>query len=145
VPWWPTMDPHIPRPRGRSQFCLFADEWLPEIAFLIGLPDRRVDLFVESAPMGDLADVTARLTRGVGPSLRDEAMWAALLGNDHCMTTALLGSGVDPNLREGDGSTLLMAAVWLNALGSAKALLDAGADVNAAAELPSPKPGRTPL
>jgi ankyrin repeat protein len=38
-----------------------------------------------------------------------------------------------------------MAAVRLNALDAAKVLLDTGADVNAAAELPSPRLGRTPL
>ena len=142
---WATMDPHLPPWHGRSQFNLLADEWLPAITFLTGFPDRRMDPCVESASMGDLADVTARLRRGVDLGIRDEAMWIALMSNDSCMTTALLRSGVDPNLRDQDGFTLLMTAVRYNALSSAKILLDAGADVNATAKLPSPKLGGTAL
>jgi ankyrin repeat protein len=92
-----------------------------------------------------LADVMARLKRGVDPGVRDAAMSDALIDDDPCMTVALLRAGADPNRRAPEGLTPLMAAVISNAPRSAKALLEAGADVNATAKLPSSKLGKTAL
>jgi len=88
--WLPTMDPQLPRLIGWSQFSLFADEWLPEVAFLTGFPERRTDPLIESVSAGDLVDVTARLGSGVDSRVREEAVWTALMASDPCMLTALL-------------------------------------------------------
>ena len=130
---------------GRGFIDLLADEWLPASAVLMSFPERNIDPLAQSVAIGDLADVMARLKRGVDPGVRDAAMPIAIIDDDYCMTTALLRAGADPKLPAQDGSTLLMTAVRNNALSSAKALLEAGADVNATAKFPSPKLGGTAL
>jgi uncharacterized protein len=59
-----------------------------------------------------------------------ELLRAALLGND-ASVEALLKQGADPNAREKDGMTALMAAAATARIGKVRALLAAGADVNA--------------
>ena len=130
----------LPPLHGRGHIWLFDDEWLPPPSVLTRVPDRDLDPVLQAISLSDLSGVRARLGRGVEPPLRNGALWLALAEDDSCVVGALLTAGADPNLRDRDGFTVLMAASRYGALKSARKLLEAGADVNANANF-----GRTAL
>ena len=125
------VDGPVTGARGAGSFEFMDDEWMPSFSFLSPASDRPRSPFLQAVGLGDVAGAKELLHRGLDSGTRDAGMWGALAGDDLCMVTALLAAGVDPNLRDQDGSTLLMAASRLRAVRSAEALLEAGADPNA--------------
>jgi hypothetical protein len=79
----------------------------------------------------------ALLLLGCAPSgVKSDRLTRAVRDGDVAAVRALCARGADPNqMSGGNGWTLLLHAVHRNQLGTAAALLDAGADVN----LPSSK------
>jgi hypothetical protein len=114
---------------------LFDDEWLarslPNFVFPRGKPPSPLWDAVE---MDDVEGMMGLLRTGVDPNERYALIGRNLvLRDDPCMTTQLLKVGGDVNRRYPSGSTLLMGAVFWKAFANVKALLAAGADVNAKA------------
>jgi hypothetical protein len=120
--------------RGVGDQTLFDDEWLPTPRpFLSPAAETRPHPFLRAIDMGDTAYALELVQRGLNPPLRSTGIWLALPSDEWCVVNGLLGSGVDPNLRNEEGLTLLMEAARLGALRSAGALLAAGADTGATA------------
>jgi hypothetical protein len=122
--------------RGVGDQVFFDDEWLPAPhPFLSPSSATKPHPFLQAIDMGDTAFALALVHSGLDPALRDTGIWLALTSDEWCVVTGLLASGVDPNLRDQDGLTLLMEAAKLGTQRSAEALLAAGADARATASL----------
>ena len=133
APWFGIHN-RRPTKHGAGYIELFDDEWLiyqPDI--LVPVP-KVPHPFYEAIDMGDVAEAKSLLAQDVAPAERNTALGAQLWVDNSCMTTTLLQAGVDPNLRDEDGRTPLMESVRIGALRNVKALLAAGADVNAVAK-----------
>jgi uncharacterized protein len=97
-------------------------------------PHREIPL-VQAAQRGDTQTVKALLSHGADPNQKDASGLTALILSVRAgaapAVDMLLRHGADPNLRAGvNGWTPLMHAVHRNQLGAARALLDAGAQVD---------------
>ena len=88
-----------------------------------------------------LAGVALSGTLGLGAAVEDSRLADAVQQQDHDAVRALLAGGqVDVNAPQADGATAVAWAVHWNDLATARLLIRAGADVDAANEL-----GVTPL
>lgn len=95
----------------------------------IGRRDKTfMDLAIEAGAFPEVVGSLLRAGETAGGA-RDKAMHYACEQADPKLARAVLGAGVDPNLREPGGTPYMIRAVWM-ADGLA-AFLDAGADVNA--------------
>ena len=97
----------------------------------------------DAAKAGNTAECEKLLAEGALPDAVDERycntplMWAAMRGFAETVDR-LLARGANPELRNSDGWTALVAAVWYGHAGACRALLQHGAspDVTAANEVP---------
>jgi hypothetical protein len=131
APWFRTGPPRRNK-RGWCLVDLLDDEWLPPSPpdSLILMP-KSVDPLAEAAGMGDVASITALLHSGVTAQRRNGLVWALTGVPSPCTLKALLRAGADPNMRDRDGSPLLMEEIRRGNVENAKVLVEAGADVNA--------------
>jgi ankyrin repeat protein len=101
--------------------------------------------FLKAAEAGDTRAIVAQLARGADANQKDNGGFTALIlaaraGSVPAVQT-LVRHGADANLRGGlNDWTPLMHTIHKNQIGTARALLDGGADVNARG-----RSGETPL
>lgn len=111
-----------------------------------GFSGADVNRFFLSIMRGDIAAVKSYLDAGMSPNtirprLGHSPLHAAVLGRKEKMALMLLRVGADPNIKDENNSTpLITTAGNCKSIALVKALIDAGADVNATA-----KGGGTPL
>jgi hypothetical protein len=117
--------------RGVTVITLLDDAWLPTWPISFSTPTKRVDPFREAVDMGDVAAVKQFLREDVTAEERDGVVWALVAPRTPCTLKALLQAGVVPNVRDSDGSPLLMEEIRRGNVENAKVLVEAGADVNA--------------
>jgi hypothetical protein len=118
--------------RGTSYVEFLDDEWLPRSRPLLQVIDVHRSPLEQAVYTCDEMTVMNLLAAGKTDSDQlDEALFAAAMSDDHCITQMLLEAGADANARGTDGNTPLMNASGSGRLANVKLLLAAGADPKA--------------